>query len=84
MVSLNFNPVNHRRVERKDKNKNLKINKSILHFYLQTAGVAAYIYDVGARKALYLSVSGISSKVLIDDTIFYDRHFKWSSEPPEG
>ena len=30
MVSLNFNPVNHRRVKRKDKNKNLKINKSIL------------------------------------------------------
>lgn len=42
------------------------------------------MYDVGARKAPYLSVNGISSKVLIDDTIFYDRHFKWSSEPREG
>ena len=39
------------------------------------------MYDVGARKALYLGVNGISLKVLIDDTIVYDRHFKWSSHP---
>ena len=42
------------------------------------------------KKALYLSVNVLSTKVLIGDTIFYvsnwtrDRHFTWSSEPREG
>ena len=42
------------------------------------------------KKALYLSVSVFSPKVVIGDTMFYvsnwrrDRYFTWSSEPREG
>ena len=36
------------------------------------------------KKALYLSVNVFSTKVLIGDTIFYDRHFTWLSELREG
>ena len=36
------------------------------------------------KKALYLSVNVFSTKVLTGHTIFYDRHFTWSSEPREG
>lgn len=50
MVSLNFKPVNHRRVERKDKNKNLKINKSIL--LLNPAGFIS-IYKLQEQRHIY-------------------------------
>ena len=36
------------------------------------------------KKALCLSFNVFSTKVLIGDIIFYDRHFTWSSEPREG
>ena len=48
------------------------------------------INKVYNKNAPYLTVNVFSTKVLIEDTVFYvscrrqDRHFTWSSEPHEG